>query len=49
MVEPVFRLLEIAVTRAVRLVGPRITYHSLENIPDAGGAVIAINHTSYVD
>ena len=49
MAEPVFRLLEISVTSAVRLVGPRITYHGLENLPDTGGAVIAINHTSYVD
>jgi len=49
MAEPVFRTLEIAVTSAVRMVGPRITYHGLDNIPETGGAVIAINHTSYVD
>ena len=29
--------------------GHAITYHGLENIPATGGAVIAINHTSYVD
>jgi 1-acyl-sn-glycerol-3-phosphate acyltransferase len=29
--------------------GSRITYIGEENIPDRGGAVIAINHTSYVD
>jgi 1-acyl-sn-glycerol-3-phosphate acyltransferase len=49
MAEPVFRTLEIAVMTAVRTVGPRITFHGLENIPDTGGAVIAINHTSYID
>ena len=49
MAEPVFRLLEISVTSAVRTVGPRITYQHLEQIPEVGGAVIAINHTSYID
>jgi 1-acyl-sn-glycerol-3-phosphate acyltransferase len=49
MAEPVFRLLEISVTGAVRTLGPRITYYGLENIPATGGAVIAINHTSYID
>jgi len=49
MAEPVFRLLEISVTSAVRTLGPRITYHGLEKIPRVGGAVIAINHTSYID
>lgn len=49
MTQPVMRMLEISVTTAVRTVGPRITYHGLENIPDAGGAVIAVNHTSYID
>ena len=29
--------------------GSRITYLGLENIPDHGGAVVAINHTSYID
>ena len=48
--EPVFRSLEIAAEAGVRgSPGPRITFHGLENIPAAGGAVIAINHTSYVD
>jgi 1-acyl-sn-glycerol-3-phosphate acyltransferase len=49
MAEPVFRLMEMGVTSAVRTVGPRITFYGLENIPQRGGAVIAINHTSYVD
>jgi 1-acyl-sn-glycerol-3-phosphate acyltransferase len=47
--EPVFRTLEIAVNVATRVIGTRITYHGLEHIPERGGAVISINHTSYVD
>jgi 1-acyl-sn-glycerol-3-phosphate acyltransferase len=47
--EPVFRTLEIAVSLATRAIGTKITYQGLENIPEHGGAVIAINHTSYVD
>lgn len=47
--EPVFRTLEIACSAGVAVSGTRITYHGLENIPDRGGAVVAINHTSYLD
>jgi 1-acyl-sn-glycerol-3-phosphate acyltransferase len=47
--EPVFRTLEISVGLATRAIGTKITYQGLENIPERGGAVIAINHTSYVD
>jgi 1-acyl-sn-glycerol-3-phosphate acyltransferase len=47
--EPVFRTLEIAVSGATRAIGTRITYYGMKNIPDRGGAVISINHTSYVD
>ena len=47
--EPVFRSLEIAGRTVVRVTGTRIDYQRLENIPATGGAVIAINHTSYVD
>ena len=47
--EPVFRGLEIAVSTATRVIGSRITYLGLENIPAHGGAVVAINHTSYLD
>jgi 1-acyl-sn-glycerol-3-phosphate acyltransferase len=47
--EPVFRTLEIAAKAAMRATGTRITYHGLENIPATSGAVIAINHTSYID
>jgi 1-acyl-sn-glycerol-3-phosphate acyltransferase len=47
--EPVFRALEIACSTGVAVSGTRITYHGIENIPDRGGAVVAINHTSYLD
>jgi 1-acyl-sn-glycerol-3-phosphate acyltransferase len=47
--EPVFRALEIVAKAVVKVVGSEITYQGLENIPYSGGAVIAINHTSYVD
>ena len=47
--EPVFRTLEIAAAVAARAVGSAITVEGLENIPLHGGAVVAINHTSYVD
>lgn len=47
--EPVFRSLEIAGRAAVRATGTRITFEGLTNIPATGGAVVAINHTSYVD
>jgi len=47
--EPVFRTLEIAAKVAMRATGMRITYRGLENIPASGGAVIAVNHTSYID
>jgi 1-acyl-sn-glycerol-3-phosphate acyltransferase len=48
-VEPTFRTLEILTKLIVRATGTRITYRGEENLPDHGGAVIAINHTSYVD
>lgn len=47
--EPVFRTLEFAAKLAVGASGTRITYRGLDNIPASGGAVIAINHTGYVD
>jgi len=47
--EPVFRTLEIAARVAVRVTGTRITYYGLDNIPSTGGAVMAINHTGYID
>ena len=47
--EPVFRALEIAAKAGTKALGCRISYQGLENIPATGGAVLAINHTSYVD
>jgi 1-acyl-sn-glycerol-3-phosphate acyltransferase len=49
MAEPVFRTLEILVKAVVAVSGSRISYLGLDNIPDRGGAVIVINHTSYID
>lgn len=49
MAEPVFRMLEYLVPTAMALNGNKITYQGLENIPERGGAIIALNHTSYVD
>ncbi|WP_046317311.1 lysophospholipid acyltransferase family protein, partial [Mycobacterium sp. UM_Kg1] len=47
--EPVFRALELTALSAVKIAGARIDYLGLEHIPARGGAVIAINHTGYVD
>ncbi|MCV7171494.1 1-acyl-sn-glycerol-3-phosphate acyltransferase [Mycobacterium manitobense] len=47
--EPVYRTLELVAATAVRATGSRIGFHGLENIPATGGAVVAINHTGYVD
>jgi 1-acyl-sn-glycerol-3-phosphate acyltransferase len=47
--EPVFRTLEIAAKTLIKVTGTTFTWQGLENIPRTGGAVIAINHTSYVD
>ncbi|MBA0047465.1 lysophospholipid acyltransferase family protein [Mycobacteroides sp. LB1] len=47
--EPVYRLLEMTANTAVFLTGAKIEYRGLKEIPASGGAVIAINHTGYVD
>jgi 1-acyl-sn-glycerol-3-phosphate acyltransferase len=47
--EPVYRTLELAAAAAVRATGARIGFHGVEHIPATGGAVVAINHTGYVD
>ncbi|OCB36427.1 acyltransferase [Mycobacterium malmoense] len=49
MVEPIFRTLEVLARLAVLATGAQISYGGEEHIPGSGGAVIAINHTSYVD
>src|ERR1700739_1914133 len=48
MVEPTFRALEMVTQLVVMATGTRITYRGEENVPAHGGAVVAINHTSYV-
>jgi 1-acyl-sn-glycerol-3-phosphate acyltransferase len=49
MAEPTFRALEILAQLVVMATGTRITYRGEENVPEHAGAVVAINHTSYVD
>ena len=47
--EPVYRGIEISAALAARALGTRITYQGLENIPAHGGAVVVMNHISYLD
>ena len=47
--EPVYRGIEISAALAARALGTTITYEALENIPADGGAVVAMNHISYID
>lgn len=47
--EPVYRGIEISAAMAARALGTKITYQGLENIPAQGGAVIVMNHISYLD
>lgn len=47
--EPLYRGIEIAAAAAAAALGTRITYQGLENIPAEGGAVVAMNHISYLD
>jgi 1-acyl-sn-glycerol-3-phosphate acyltransferase len=47
--ELVYRGIEIAAATAARALGTRITYQGMDNIPADGGAVIAMNHISYID
>lgn len=49
MAEPFFRLLEMVVPPVVEANGTHLTIDGLERIPEHGGALITINHTSYVD
>lgn len=49
MAEAFFRMMEIVVPSVVAANGIKITFEGLENIPESGGAVVALNHTSYVD
>lgn len=47
--EGTFRALELLAQLAVTATGTKITYSGERHIPERGGAVVAINHTSYVD
>ena len=47
--ELVYRALELGAFVAAKAAGITITYQGVENLPARGGAVVAANHTSYVD
>lgn len=49
MAEPFFRFAEMVVPPIVALQGTKLTFEGLENIPARGGALLALNHTSYLD
>jgi 1-acyl-sn-glycerol-3-phosphate acyltransferase len=49
MAEPFYRFCEWIVPPVVAMQGTRFTFHGLENIPQRGGALLAQNHTSYLD
>jgi 1-acyl-sn-glycerol-3-phosphate acyltransferase len=49
MAEPFYRFGELIVPPLVAMQGTKFTFHGLENIPGRGGALLAQNHTSYLD
>jgi 1-acyl-sn-glycerol-3-phosphate acyltransferase len=49
MAEGFYRLGEWIVPPMVAMQGTKFTYRGLENIPERGGALLAQNHTSYLD
>jgi 1-acyl-sn-glycerol-3-phosphate acyltransferase len=49
MAEPFYRLGEWIVPPVVAMQRTKFTFHGLENIPERGGALLAQNHTSYLD
>jgi 1-acyl-sn-glycerol-3-phosphate acyltransferase len=49
MAEPFFRLCEMVVPPLMGMQGTKFTFQGLENIPERGGALLAQNHTSYLD
>src|SRR5271167_5243785 len=49
MPEPFYRFGEWVVPPVVAMNGTKFTFRGLENIPERGGALLAQNHTSYLD
>ena len=49
MAEPFYRFGEWVVPPVVAMNGTKFTFRGLENIPARGGALLAQNHTSYLD
>ncbi|MBV8861015.1 MAG: 1-acyl-sn-glycerol-3-phosphate acyltransferase [Mycobacterium sp.] len=49
MAEPLYRFGEWIVPPMVAMNGTKFTFRGLENIPVRGGALLAQNHTSYLD
>ena len=49
MPEPFYRFGEWVVPPVVAMNGTKFTFRGLENIPQRGGALLAQNHTSYLD
>ena len=49
MAQPFYRFAELVVPPLVAVQGTKFTFHGLENIPARGGALLAQNHTSYLD
>ena len=49
MAEAFYRLGEWIVPPVVAMQGTKLTFDGLENIPERGGALLAQNHTSYLD
>ena len=49
MAEPFYRFGELVVPSLVAMNGTKFTFRGLENIPQRGGALLAQNHTSYLD
>lgn len=49
MAEGFYRLCELVVPPVVAMQGTKFTFQGLENIPSRGGALLAQNHTSYLD
>ena len=49
MAEPFFRLAETVVPPIVAMQGTKLKFEGLEYIPARGAALVALNHTSYLD